>query len=331
MTDSSRQPTRPPELSDTPVYNTKAVSLRTGIPADTFRAWERRYGVPNPYRTEGSHRLYSERDIASIQWLKQRTDMGLSIRQAVALLRAGQDQPVQASPEPSSVQETSDQLFNALVGLETPQAERLLAGAFARYGVEMTCLHVIQPVMYRVGEEWAAGNVPVSVEHFSSYFTRSKLSGLIGTYGETGTLGPVITACAPGEQHEMGIMMLALFLMRRGVRVIHLGADMPIEDLVSFVHRTHARVVCLSASTLEKAEVLLDSVKQLDRLNGTRPYVSCGGYAFKSHPELRAQFESLPLGADASDAADAIHTLLNGTHPAAVIGQHLAHPVQEQL
>ena len=47
------------QFSTTPLFNTKAVSQETGVPADTFRAWERRYGVPRPQRTEGGHRLYS--------------------------------------------------------------------------------------------------------------------------------------------------------------------------------------------------------------------------------------------------------------------------------
>lgn len=49
-----------------PVYNVKAMVQRTGIPADTVRAWERRYGVPRPHRTPGGQRAYSERDIATI-------------------------------------------------------------------------------------------------------------------------------------------------------------------------------------------------------------------------------------------------------------------------
>ena len=70
-----------------PEYNTRAVEKLTGIPADTFRAWERRHGLPNPARTAGNHRLYSERDIAIVRALKQMTDDGISISHAVAIAR----------------------------------------------------------------------------------------------------------------------------------------------------------------------------------------------------------------------------------------------------
>ncbi len=72
-------------LHTEPVYNTRAVVQRTGVPADTIRAWERRYGSPAPCRTTGNQRLYSEKDLALICWLRDQTRAGLTISQAVAL------------------------------------------------------------------------------------------------------------------------------------------------------------------------------------------------------------------------------------------------------
>ncbi len=79
-------PLRLGSFSDRPVLNTRAVARETGVPADTFRAWERRYGVPRPQRTAGLHRLYSDRDVAIIRWLRDRTTEGVNISQAVQLL-----------------------------------------------------------------------------------------------------------------------------------------------------------------------------------------------------------------------------------------------------
>lgn len=68
-----------------PAYNLKAVVQETGLKADTLRAWERRYGLPQPTRTQSGHRLYSKRDIAILKWLLARQNEGLSISRAVAL------------------------------------------------------------------------------------------------------------------------------------------------------------------------------------------------------------------------------------------------------
>lgn len=75
------------KYADIPVFNTKAVVQQTGIAAPTLRAWERRYKLLAPERAENDYRLYSERDIALIRWLKERVDAGMSISQAVALFR----------------------------------------------------------------------------------------------------------------------------------------------------------------------------------------------------------------------------------------------------
>src|SRR5215212_9443727 len=88
------QPPPLAQFSTAPVFNTKAVARETGVPADTFRAWERRYGVPRPQRTAGGHRLYSERDIAIIRLLRDRTNDGVNISHAVMLLSNTLESPV---------------------------------------------------------------------------------------------------------------------------------------------------------------------------------------------------------------------------------------------
>src|SRR5512145_944070 len=71
-----------------PIYNLKAVVQETGLKADTLRAWERRYGLPQPERSGGGHRLYSQRDMEIIKWLIDRQEEGMSISRAVDLWRS---------------------------------------------------------------------------------------------------------------------------------------------------------------------------------------------------------------------------------------------------
>jgi MerR family transcriptional regulator, light-induced transcriptional regulator len=73
------------QFSDAPMFNTKAVVQQTSIAAPTLRAWERRYDLLSPERASNDYRLYSERDIVLIRWLKERVDFGMSISQAIAL------------------------------------------------------------------------------------------------------------------------------------------------------------------------------------------------------------------------------------------------------
>ena len=60
-------------------YRIGAVSRLTGVPADTLRVWERRYGVVEPQRTEGGSRLYSQHDVARLALIKRLVDAGHAI------------------------------------------------------------------------------------------------------------------------------------------------------------------------------------------------------------------------------------------------------------
>lgn len=73
---------------DTPTFNLKAVVQETGIKPDTLRAWERRYGLPEPNRSSGGHRLYSQNDIDTLLWLMSRQNEGMTISRAVDLWRS---------------------------------------------------------------------------------------------------------------------------------------------------------------------------------------------------------------------------------------------------
>ena len=92
--------------SDTPLFNTKAVVQQTRVAAVTLHAWERRYAILSPRRANNDYRLYSERDIMTIRWLKERIDEGMTISQAIALFRHRNAKPhvpaeQEAIPEPT--------------------------------------------------------------------------------------------------------------------------------------------------------------------------------------------------------------------------------------
>lgn len=73
--------------SKIPIYSINAVSEMTGIPATTLRFWESRFGLIQPTRTKGGHRLYSREDVERIKWLKDKIESeGLRAREAHLLL-----------------------------------------------------------------------------------------------------------------------------------------------------------------------------------------------------------------------------------------------------
>jgi DNA-binding transcriptional MerR regulator len=139
----------------TPTFNLKVVLRETGIKPDTLRAWERRYGLPEPQRTSGGHRLYSQRDIDIIKWLIARQDEGLSISKAVKLWRSLKeegndplymaayqtaDTPALTTTTSSNFSEIRQNWIQACLRFDEPSAERILTQAFAIYPVAMVCI-----------------------------------------------------------------------------------------------------------------------------------------------------------------------------------------------
>ena len=77
---------------DFPIYSIKAVSRISGVTEPTLRAWEKRYNVLTPKRTDSGHRRYSKRDIYRVMWLNLRLEEGMSISQASVLLQTQPDE-----------------------------------------------------------------------------------------------------------------------------------------------------------------------------------------------------------------------------------------------
>jgi len=297
-------------FSAQPVFNTKAVARETGVPADTFRAWERRYGVPSPQRTAGGHRLYSDHDIAIIRWLRDRTAEGINISHAVQLLqnerRPGTDS---AGTDARAIDRLGRELLLSLTSFDVLNADRVLGEAFALYPFEDVLLDLIQPSMIEIGERWQRGEINVTIEHFASQFVRRKLSGLLNIFQSGAQRATIVVGCAPDELHDLGALLISLFLIRRGWHVVYLGAQVPSKDLIETVHTLKPTLICLSATTLESAAQL----GQLARaLLDAAPDVlfGYGGRAFNLNPELRAAMPGMFLGYDARELADNVASVL---------------------
>jgi methanogenic corrinoid protein MtbC1 len=321
-----------------PVYNIKAVARLTGGAADTLRRWESRYGVLNPERTSSGYRLYSQRDVDTILWLKLRLQEGMSISRASEMLRQIGDDPGAGSQTPFSRKSVSDfsrspsepatqqsgtrsfsalhsELLAAFRAVDEVRASEVLTDALNLYSIEDVCLSILQPALVEIGQAWLEGEVSVAVEHFASSFARARLENLFHA-GPHNAYGPlVLVGCAPEELHELGALFLAVFLRRAGYRAIYLGQNVPLNSLVSMIRTTKPQAVCISATRAETASSLhelrgfLDEMKQEVRY---APLLAYGGRVFNSYPHISERLGGIYLGEDARAAVQALDEQLRG-------------------
>lgn len=337
------------QYSTAPLFNAKAVARQTGVPAPTFRAWERRYGILTPQRGSNDYRLYSERDIAMVRWLREEVESGMTISHAIALLRSltlvrpapeqhsGNDYPAarpdvsqhQDLAEPKAqvllsnaaarIQETesqtsqlatlADDLLEACIRLDEGASQRVLASIFAIFSIEQAITDLLQPVLVRMGERWQTGQLSITVEHFATAMICCLLEALYHAQ-LVPTSGPlVLVGCAPGEQHELGALILALLLRRQypALRVIYLGQNVEPEHLLATIQTEHPAVICLSAALPERRPAIAALARQISTLPlEPRPVLVYGGRAFAQEAE---EIEGVFLGTQAIQAIAPIEYL----------------------
>jgi len=309
-----------------PLYNIGVVSRMTGIPVATLRVWERRYDFPDSARTAGGHRLYSERQVMALRWVKAQVDRGMQARQAVRALRALERQgrfpeplPGAAAATPPSTNHVAlnalrEGFAHALRAHDAPQAEDLLAQALALYPPEALILDVVIPILDEVGQAYAVGQIHVATEHFISQFWRNHLVTWMLSGPPSLAVRPTVLACAPDEWHELSLMMLGVLLRRRRWPVAYLGQALPLPDLAAFVRDLQPPAVVLVAMREETAQALIDWPRWLPEAARTgRPLVVYGGRIFTHQPEWRARVPGVFLGATLGEGVETLERLLQET------------------
>jgi DNA-binding transcriptional MerR regulator len=307
-------------FSDLPKHTIKSVCAQTGILPVTLRAWERRYSLLEPQRTAGNYRLYSDRDIALLRWIKGRLETGQTISRVADELqdmrRAGRwpefsaplpPAPVVVSAMPPDV--FNQRLYAALVAMDEDQAAGVLREAHALFDVTAICLNIIQPCLYAVGEAWYRGEIRIATEHFASQFLRGRLLSLFQAYPSRHSAPRIVVGCVANEFHDIGSLMLALFLRRDGYRVEFLGANIHLGDLADFARDQRPGLICLSANSPASAQELRQMEARLAGMR-PRPRLGYGGLAFNLDPALRQTVPGTFLGEDAAQALARIRQLL---------------------
>jgi MerR family transcriptional regulator, light-induced transcriptional regulator len=309
------------DLPEDPKYTIKTVSIQTGIRPITLRAWERRYSLLAPFRSDNRYRLYSERDIAILHWIKNRLDGGLSISSAVREFKDFQKKetwpeamPVQQQSGPNPHQAKppasfASQLTQILLRHDETAAMILLGEAHAAFDLTTICLEIIVPCLIEIGEQWHRGEIRIADEHYITTFLRGKLMSLLQAYPNRRNMPYIITATAPSELHEIGSLILSVLLRRDGYRVEYLGSDVPVEDLVDYARFEHPALIILSATTETAALELVHLQEKLSKLHPV-PLFGFGGAAFNMKPELRQLISGQFLGETLNEACQMVARLV---------------------
>ena len=270
-------------------YRIKTVCELTGIARNTLLAWERRYGFVTPARAPNGYRLYSDLDLALIRQIKEVVDRGLAISEAInyvlkqrrALAPTGTDNSLVNTPS-----STHEDLLDALLRFDRMSAEAIMK-TVETVPIESLLADFFTPVLHVIGEGWSSGKYSIAQEHFASGFIREQLIAILLRLGcgpEDGDIA--VCCCYPDDQHELGLLMVAIRLAMRSWRVTWLGARMPEDSLVEFLNEHPPKLMCISV-TLERDSTEVEAFAKRVRASIPKPIsLVLGGPGVKGVPHV---------------------------------------------
>jgi methanogenic corrinoid protein MtbC1 len=210
--------------------------------------------------------------------------------------------PFVATQPRYSLVEFQATLQDDLIGFDERSARRHIAQALAVHTVEDVCVELLAPVLKTIGQMWANGEANVVTEHFATNVVRSQLESIFRSAGEPERGPMILLGCAPGELHEIGALMLAVFLRRAGLRTAYLGQSVEAVSLLQSIRALRPAAVVLVAVLAESARALVELAERIAGLREQGLVFGFGGPAFEAAPELAPTVPGLFLDADLARA-----------------------------
>lgn len=246
------------ERSDLPRHPIRVVARRTGLNPAVLRAWEKRYRVVVPFRTEGGQRLYSDDDVLRLSLLHRVVEEGRSISQVAFLSTeelkglVREDEAERESfrgPEPlegPSPTRILEKAQREVEKMEPGELERILTRGAMAFPLATILDEIVVPLVGQIGAAWKSGRLGPAHEHLATVEIRRFLEWLLGKV-KVGEGAPVLlSGTTAGERHELGAILSAVSGAAEGWYSVYLGPDLPAGEIVSAALRLEAEVVALS-------------------------------------------------------------------------------------
>jgi methanogenic corrinoid protein MtbC1 len=254
-----------------------AMSRATGVPVETLRTWERRYGFPKPERTPTGRRVYGAENVEHIRWIKKALDaghrpgqvMGASRSELKALLG-----PLPGLAKPGDTSESSDgeapidflSWMPMVTALEQAELDLVFRRTWSRVGTLRFLTEGVGPFLTEMGDAWTRGELTVAHEHFASERLRDFLTSLWRPLSEVQSGAPLVLASLPGEHHHLGLHMAASVAALHRQRIVFLGMDTPLDAIAQATEQVRARAVLVSVSQAMDLAVAQASLRALKKL-----------------------------------------------------------------
>lgn len=241
-------------------FTIKDLENLSGIKAHTIRIWEQRYGFLKPKRSDTNIRYYCNEELKTVLNIALLNKYGYKISHINRMTETELRDKILSLSQAEALQERIiNDLIHHMVDLDVEGFEAVLDSYIRIKGVDKTITLIIFPFLDKVGILWMTNHINIAQEHLVTNIIRQKL--IVGIEGAVSHIERNKTALLflpEGEQHELGLLYIYYLLKVRGVKVLYLGANLPVKDLEFVVKMKkpdilYSHITCLPGrSSFEK-------------------------------------------------------------------------------
>lgn len=247
-------------------YTIKELEHLSGIKAHTIRAWEQRYNILCPQRTDTNIRYYSDKDLRNLLNIALLNERGYKISK---IARMSPEQILktvqQLCDSPCARSHHINALITAMVDMDETKFEKALATAVLQMSFQDMMHEVIYPFLSKIGILWQTGNISPAHEHFISNLIRQKIIVAIDNHVVCGQVGaPKYVLYLPeGELHELALLYMNYVLRLHNRQVLYLGQHLPFADLELTYKQCTPDYICTAMTSVPERDQVQGYINKL--------------------------------------------------------------------
>lgn len=280
-------------------YPIKVVSNLTGLSIHVIRAWEKRYNVVKPERTDTNRRVYSQSDVEKLILLSKASEKGYAIG-SIASLKIADLKSISNEGEAeieeidnilnsvSHVHSNENNLYiehciEAVKNLNAHELEKELYKALVDYPQFKFIDTIVAPLLDIIGNMWKTGEIRILHEHIATAVIRKFLNTLIDNNSITTNAPSILIATPKGQLHELGALLVGVIASSDGWNVTYMGPDLPGEEIAAAIEKLNPKIVALSIVYPSDDFTLDKEMLKLQRLLNKNAVIIAGGRSAKSY------------------------------------------------
>ena len=217
-------------------FSIKDLENLSGVKAHTIRAWEQRYALLNPTRSDTNIRTYSGDDLKRLLNVSLLLERGLKISKVAAMSEVELLDAINAKPldfEETGELVAQQKLKVAMMTYDERLFRKTMDDCVARLGFEATVVSVCLPFLAEVGVLWLTNAICPANEHFMSNLLRQMLYAEIhqAEVPEDRDEEVLVLYLPEREIHDISLLFVHQLCRYHGRRSVLLGQSVPFDDL----------------------------------------------------------------------------------------------------